>query len=158
MAFFKKLFSEKEEERPPEKPGRIFNKVLTGRYFGCEEDIHDEERIAAAKREKVKLIEEMELLPKFKRSLTVTYDTPLKDPAKRAEEGQAVHLVFQKESMHNSMVHITELSFIVKGCDLEEFEEMSGISLENDFRDLTNFVYEGEERRKKDREALSEHL
>jgi hypothetical protein len=153
VTFFKKLFSEKKEEKtPPETPGRIFNRILTGKYFGCSEDICDEERIKAAKQEKIKQIKELGLFPKFKRYLP--------SPSQRSngsetyEEPRAVHIVFQKEAIHNSMIHITEISFIVKQCDFEEFEQMSGVSLEKDFRDLTDYVYNGEERRKEERSGM----
>jgi hypothetical protein len=42
----------------------------------------------------------------------------------------------------------------VKQCDFEEFEQMSGVSLEKDFRDLTDYVYNGEERRKEKRSGM----
>jgi len=54
------------------------------------------------------------------------------------------------------MTHITEISFIVNSEDFDEFEKMSGVSLDNDFRDLTvrenSALYDGEERRKGKRE------
>ena len=53
------------------------------------------------------------------------------------------------------MVHITEISFTVDSSEFDEFQKMSGVSLNKDFRDLTpksdNPVYQGEERRKEGR-------
>ena len=54
------------------------------------------------------------------------------------------------------MVHVTEISFIVNHSDFDEFEKMSGVSLSDDFRDLSSdensAVFNGKERRKKKRE------
>ena len=73
-------------------------------------------------------------------------------------EISSVHVVFQKEVLAEkwNMIHITELSFVVNYVDFEEFEKMSGVSLNNDFRDLTSedksTPYKGKERRKEKRE------
>ncbi len=56
------------------------------------------------------------------------------------------------------MTHITEISFIVNRFDFNEFEKMSGVSLSDDFRDLSSnensTVYNGKERRKKTRDII----
>jgi len=73
-------------------------------------------------------------------------------------EISSVHVVFQKEVLAEkwNMTHVTEISFIVNYADFEEFEKMSGVSLKNDFRDLTSYKnntpYEGKERRKEKRQ------
>jgi hypothetical protein len=72
-------------------------------------------------------------------------------------EISSVHVVFQKEVLAEkwNMLHVTEISFIVNYADFEEFEKISGVSLNNDFRDLTSYEnstpYKGKERRKEKR-------
>jgi hypothetical protein len=60
------------------------------------------------------------------------------------------------------MVHVTEVSFIVPKEEFEEFENMAGVTLEKDFRDLTEYdgkkLYEGKERRKKPRPSPLERV
>jgi hypothetical protein len=65
----------------------------------------------------------------------------------------SVHVAFQKEVFAEkwNMVHVTEISFSVLYSDFEEFEQMAGVSLRNDFRDLTSTTFNGEERRKEKR-------
>jgi len=73
-------------------------------------------------------------------------------------EISSAHVVFQKEVLAEkwNMIHVTEISFVVQYCDFEEFEKMSGVKLNEDFRDLTsetkNTSYKGKERRKEKRE------
>lgn len=72
-------------------------------------------------------------------------------------EISSAHVVFQKEVLAEkwNMIHVTELSFVINYIDFEEFEKMSGVSLNNDFRDLTfedkSTPYKGKERRKEKR-------
>jgi len=72
-------------------------------------------------------------------------------------EISSAHVVFQKEVLAEkwNMIHVTEISFIVNYADFDEFEEISGVSLSNDFRDLTsedkNTPFRGKERRKEKR-------
>ncbi len=148
LEFFKKIFSSKKEERAePEPPGRTFNRVITSKYFGCEEENPeaDTEHIAVMKQKKIDQINEFELEPKF---LRYTYN-------KNGKEIESAYVVFQKEvtSQRGSMVHVTELAFTVKRHNFEELEKMANISLENDFRDLTDHQYKGQERRKERRDT-----
>lgn len=143
----KNLFiQKKEKEYVPSPPGRTFNSILTGRYFGCEDKNADDITIAEAKKEKIDQIKELGLVPKFVR---FSYD------AAKLEEDHPVsaHVAFQKEVFAENwnMVHVTELSFTVLHDDFEEFETMSGVSLTNDFKDLTSITFSGKDRRKKKR-------
>jgi len=132
----KSLFGTQKEEVVSDPPGRTFKKVLTGDYFdGAKKDA---DAIARSKQDKIDQIETLELLPKF---LRFTY---------KKEEPISVHVAFQKEVFARkwNMIHVTEISFTVKASDIEEFEKMAGVSLKNDFKDLTEVHYEGKERRK----------
>ncbi len=151
---FKKLFAKKKEDAYiPNPPGRTFKRVLTGRYFGCE-DVHaDESAIAEAKQEKIDQINELELVPMF---IRYSYDGRNKRGTDTEEDHPAsVHVRFQKEVFAENwnMVHITEISFIVYYSDFGEFEKMSGVSLSDDFRDLTSTTFNGRDRRKEKREV-----
>jgi hypothetical protein len=119
---------------------------LTGRYFGCEDKNADDITIAEAKKEKIEQIKELELKPMFVR---FSYGP------KRSENDQPVsaHVAFQKEVYAENwhMVHVTELAFTVLHEDFEEFESMAGVSLTNDFKDLSTVTYNGEERRRQKR-------
>ena len=153
IEIIKSLFGKKkEEEYVPDPPGRTFNKVLTGRYFGCEDENAEECEVTKAKQGKIDQIKALELIPMFTR---YTYKGT-QDEEK--QEAISVHVVFQKEvpSERQSMTHVTEISFIVNRADFEEFETMAGVSLKDDFRDLTDTgngtAFKGKERRKKRRE------
>jgi len=147
LKFFKKIFSSKKEETvEAEPPGRTFNRIITSKYFGFkEENINDDtEHITAMKQSKIDQINKLELEPKFLRYIY----------SKDGKEIESAYVVFQKEvsSQRGSMIHVTELSFTVKRHNFEELEKMANISLENDFRNLTDYQYTGEERRKERRE------
>ncbi len=164
IGIFKNLFGKKKEkEYISDPPGRTFNKVLTGRYFGCEDVNADESHITEAKQKKVDQINELGLLPMFtrysykdtsqnKREAQTKEDHP--DP-----EVSSVHVVFQKEvpAEKQNMVHVTEISFTINRSDFDEFEKMSGVSLSDDFRDLSSdensAAFNGKERRKERRKA-----
>lgn len=157
IEILKSLFGKKKEKEPvPDLPGRTFNRVLTGRYFGCEDADADETLVAKAKQEKIDQIHELVLAPMFiryaytdtnknKRGLQAGENYP-------DQEASSVHVVFQKEELRN-MIHITEISFIVNRSDFDEFEKMSGTSLSDDFRDLSSATFNRKERRKKHRES-----
>lgn len=149
----KNIFTKKKEEYTPDPPGRTFKRILTGRYFGCEDVTADAAKIAQAKKEKIDQIRELELLPKY---IRYTYE-------KTKEQTQdkkivSAHVAFQKEVLAQkwNMIHVTEISFTVNYDDFDEFEQMSGVQLTKDFRDLTPnndaAAYQGKERRKKKRE------
>jgi len=150
IEMLKNLFSrKKEEEYVPDPPGRTFNRVLTGRYFGCEDINADEAVITKAKQEKIDQIHELELVPMFVR---FTYDDTQEDETDMYPV--SAHVSFQKEvfAKNWNMIHVTEISFIVLSSDFTEFEEMAGVSLTQDFRDLTNTKFAGKDRRKGKRE------
>ncbi|HHO65286.1 MAG TPA: hypothetical protein ENJ71_02070 [Epsilonproteobacteria bacterium] len=136
----KKLFGT-QEEVVSDPPGRTFKKVLTGDYFDSGKKDADAATIAKSKQDKIDQIETLELLPKFVR---FTYEK---------EKLSAAHVAFQKEVFARkwNMIHITEISFTVKASDFDEFEKMAGVSLKNDFKDLTEVHYNGEERRQSQR-------
>ena len=147
------LFGKKPEEYVPDPPGRTFNRVLTGRYFGCEDENADEETIANAKQDKIDQIQELELTPKFVR---YTYENTTHDETREEHRRPiSAHVAFQKEVFAQkwNMVHITEISFTVYSEEFEEFEKMAGVSLSNDFRDLTKTKFTGKDRRKEKREV-----
>jgi len=140
----KNLFkTKKEKEHVPNPPGRTFNQVLTGRYFGCEDKNADDITIAEAKKEKIEQIKKLQLLPKFVRFAYDPSDLEKERPV-------SAHVSFQKEVFAENwnMVHVTEISFTVLRDDFEEFETMAGASLKKDFKNLTSTSYHGKERRK----------
>ena len=153
----KSIFGKKKvKEYVPDPPGRTFKRVDTGRYFGCEKLVTDEIRIAEAKQRKIDQIVELELIPMF---IRYSYKNKIETHAEDNNlEISFAHVVFQKEVLAEkwNMIHVTELSFVVNYVDFEEFEKMSGVSLNNDFRDLTfedkSTPYKGKERRKEKRE------
>lgn len=146
LNFFKKLFSKKEETIIPEPPGRTFNRIITSKYFGCDDENSnaDAEQIAKMKQSKIDQITEFGLEPRF---LRYTFTT-------NGSEIASVDVVFQKEttSQRGSMIHVTELAFTVRQEDINEFEKMANVNLEDDFRNLTDHKYNGTERRKEKRE------
>lgn len=148
----KKLFGKKKKQTDvPSPPGRTFNRVLTGRYFGLEDVNADKNAIAKAKQEKIDQIKELELLPVF---LRYSYESKnKKDIDNDKNHPASVDVAFQKEIFAENwnMVHVTEISFTVLYDDFEEFEQMAGVSLSDDFRDLTSTTFNGEERRKETR-------
>jgi hypothetical protein len=151
IKMLKNLFSKKQEEAyVPDPPGRTFNKVLTGRFFGCEDKNADAETIAKAKKDTIDQIQELELVPMFVR---FTYDDTTKNESEEEKHPTAAHVAFQKEVFAENwnMIHITEISFIVNSSDFDEFEKMAGVSLTKDFRDLTNTMFTGKDRRKEER-------
>jgi hypothetical protein len=148
ISWFKKLLG---KEQPPqeEKPGRIFKRILTGEYFGLQSPDATQEQIRQAKAEKIDTIRQLDLKPMYiryaiKKNMKTAYQPAV----------TAAHVVFQKEVLDQKwhMVHVTEVSFIVPAEEFEEFETMAGVSMEKDFRDLTDYEgvkhYTGEERRK----------
>ena len=160
LGIFKSLFGKKKEtEYIPDPPGRTFNRVLTGKYFACENVDADEHRITESKQKKIAQIAELELIPMF---IKYSYE----DRSYRRTQGRedhpvpeisSVYVVFQKEvsAQRGQMTHVTEISFIVNYPDFNEFEKMSGVSLSDDFRDLTSYntaPFNGKERRNKRRE------
>ena len=146
IKMFKKLFGIKEEQEVvADPPGRTFKRILTGDYFGCEKNETDIHKIAQSKQNKIDQINELELVPMF---IRYTY---IKDSIVSA------HVAFQKEvhAKKWNMTHVTEISFTVYYDEFEEFEQMSGVRLSEDFRDLTAYAnedaYKGAERRKEKR-------
>jgi hypothetical protein len=154
IEILKKIFGKKKEQTDvPNPPGRTFNRVLTGRYFGCEDVNADEKTIAQAKQEKIEQIKELELVPMF---LRYAYESKRKKNIKNEEDHPtSVHVAFQKEVLAENwnMVHVTEISFTVLYADFDEFEKMAGVSLKDDFRDLSSTAFNGKDRRKDKRET-----
>jgi hypothetical protein len=154
IEMFKKIFGKKKEQTDvPNPPGRTFNRVLTGRYFGCENVNADDDTIAKAKQEKIDQIKELELVPMF---IRYSYDRKRGEGIDREEDHPtSAHVAFQKEVFAENwnMVHVTEISFTVYYSDFDEFEKMAGVSLNDDFKDLTSTTFNGKDRRKDEREA-----
>lgn len=149
----KNLFGKKQEEKNiPDPPGRTFKRILTGRYFGCEDANADEITIAKAKQEKINQINELGLTPMFVR---VTYKDIKNNKAPEENQPLSAHVTFQKEVFAEkwNMIHITEISFTVYYADFDEFEIMSGLSLTKDFRNLSSITFNGKDRRKEKREV-----
>ncbi len=156
IEMFKNLFGrKKEKEYVPDPPGRTFKRIDTGKYFGCEDKNTDENQILKAKQRKLDQITELGLIPMF---LRYSYRNTGKDKKESGPEVTSAHVVFQKEVTAEkwNMTHVTEISFTIEYSDFDEFEKMSGVSLDNDFRNLTSnnntVPYNREERRKKKRE------
>jgi len=76
------------------------------------------------------------------------------DPPGRTHPISA-HVAFQKEVLAEkwNMVHVTEISFTVYRADFDKFEKMSGVSLTDDFRDLSSTTFNGKDRRKDKRDT-----
>ena len=150
----KKLFTKaNKKEVTPDPPGRTFKRILTGRYFGCEDSTADATKIAQAKQEKINQICELELIPMY-----IKFNYEVKQEETHDKKIVSAHVSFQKEVLAKkwNMIHVTEISFTVNYDDFDEFEHMSNVHLNEDFRDLTpnndTEVYQGKERRKKRRE------
>lgn len=147
----KNLFGKKQEEKNiPDPPGRTFKRVLTGRCFGCEDVNADEITTAKAKQEKINQINELGLAPMFVR---LTYTDIKKNKEQEEDQPLSAHVTFQKEVFAEkwNMIHITEISFTVYYADFDEFEKMSGVSLTEDFRNLSATTFNGKDRRKEQR-------
>jgi len=164
LEIFKNLFGKKKEKvYVPDPPGRTFNRVITGRYFGCEDVNAEESLVAEAKQKKIDQITELKLLPMFTRYSYKDTDKNKRETQVSEDhpdiEVSSVHVVFQKEvpAEKQNMVHITEISFTVNRSDFDEFEQMSGVSLSDNFKDLSSdensVAFNGEERRKVKRET-----
>ena len=151
IKLFKKLLGVIEEkEYTPDPPGRTFKRVITSKYFGAEDPEATKEYVTKAKQNKIDLLIEHEVVPKF---LRYTF----KD--KEQKEVESVFVVFQNEEIDEqwNMVHVKEVSFYINASDFKEFEEMAFVSMEHDFKDLTELNeenYQGPERRKEKRESL----
>jgi len=154
IKLIKNLFTKtKKKEYTPDPPGRTFKRMITGRYFGCEDVTADDAKIAQAKQYKIDQIREHELLPMYVR---YTYKTT----KEQAQDKKIIsaHVAFQKEVLAKkwNMVHVTEISFTVNHDDFDEFEQMSGVLITKDFRDLTpnsdTPSYKDKERRKNKRD------
>jgi len=154
IEMFKKIFGKKKEQTDvPNPPGRTFNRILTGRYFGCSDVNADEDTIAKAKQEKIDQIKELELVPMF---IRYSYESKNKKGIDTEEDHPtSAYVAFQKEVFAEkwNMVHVTEISFTVLYADFDEFEKMAGVRLNDDFRDLSSTAFNGKDRRKEKREA-----
>ncbi len=159
IAWLKRLFGKEEKAKEEEKPGRTFKRVLTGDYFGLQNPEASSEEIAVAKQEKIDTIRTLGLKPVFLR-----YALKKQMLSDGIPKITAAHVAFQGEILDEkwNMVHVTEVSFIVPKEEFEEFEKMAEVSLEKDFRDLTEYdgkkLYEGKERRKKPRSSPLERV
>ena len=151
MKILKNLFKKKEKKAYiPDPPGRTFKRILTGDYFSNNAPQSDEKSAQKSRESKIEQIKALALKPKF-----VRYR--YKNSLNTEQEIAFIHVVFQQETLAEkwNMVHVTEISFIVYPYELDLFENMAGVSLENDFRDLTldeDKPYQGEERREAPRE------
>ena len=139
---FKKVFTKKKKQAVlSDPPGRTFKKVLTGEYFSCEKENVDQSFINKSKQDKIDQIKTLELVAKF-----VRFEY-------KKEELVSAYVSFQKEVFAEkwNMLHVTELAFTVRASNFEEFESMANVSLKEDFTDLTEVKYSGEERRNEQR-------
>ena len=162
IEILKNLFGIKnKKEDLADPPGRTFKRIETGRYFGCENVNADENNVMNAKQRKIDQIIQLELIPMFIRYSHEDTNKRItqEEENKLTTEISSVHVTFQKEVFAEkwNMVHVTEISFIVNRSDFNEFEKISGVSLSDDFRDLTSTenatAFKGKERRKKKRDA-----
>ena len=146
----KRLLGIKEEEVIiADPPGRTFKRIHTGDYFSSEKADADPEMIARSKQNKIDQIKTWELKPKY---IRFKYKQNISEDAEK-DELLFAHVVFQKEVFAKkwNMLHVTEISFNVKGEDIEEFESMAEVKVNEDFIDLTEIHYGGVERRQKER-------
>ena len=154
IEIIKNLFGiKKEEKQIPNPPGRTFKRILTGRYFGCEDINADKDAIAKEKQDKIDQIKELGLVPMFVR---YSYQNSKKADLKIEEVHPiSANVAFQKEVFAEkwNMVHVTEISFTVYYSEFDEFEKMSGFSLKKDFRDLSSTSFSGRDRRTEKRDS-----
>ncbi len=156
LQFLKNLFSPKKQTKDINAPGRTFKRILTGEYFGYKDDtLYDSSQVKKAKQRKLNQIKELSLSPYY---IRYTYDATSKNS--EIDKIKTAYVVFQKEVFAEkwNMVHVTEISFTIYANDFQEFEEMSGYSLTNDFRDLTSYNKDypiANERRKKHRTYIT---
>ena len=143
LALVKKLLGKREPYRyEPDPPGRTYKKILTGQYFGGTTPHHNEQTRLASKENKIRLINEHQLLPA---TVRYTYKKEFDDTLYKVSNDQkdilSAYVVFQKEVFDEkwNMVHITELSFILYPHEFYEFESMANVSLKENFKDLTAF-------------------
>ncbi len=159
MGLIKRIFGNKKKNNSEETvPGRTFKRILTGDYFGLRNPDAPVEAVQKAKEEKIRQIRELELKPVY---LRYRLKNGVGEAAKK-EEIEAAYVSFQKEEYDPklSMVHVTEISFLVLKDEFEEFETMANVSLEKDFRNFyTNGEepYIGKDRRKKPRQSPFEN-
>ncbi|MCF6244119.1 MAG: hypothetical protein L3J43_03715 [Sulfurovum sp.] len=138
-----------EDKSTEPKPGRTFNKILTGKYFGLDDKNANKKLINELKDKKIQQINELGLTPKFARYI---YAKGIDDYS--TETPISVHVAFQKErySRKRQMIHISEMSFIVKANEFEEFEKKLEVNILNDFTQLApEHTFKGTERRKEQR-------
>jgi len=150
----KKLFiNEIPIEAEEDAPGRTFKKIHMGRYFGLKDENVNKSFHDDAKKKKIETIKKLELKPKFLRYI---YPKNVQDVTNT--KAVSAYVAFQKEESPKNwnMVHVMELSFIVKSDDFTEFERMADLQLEKDFRHLepegSKAIYQGQERRKQERD------
>ena len=145
-----------KQKSEDDTPGRTFKRILTGDYFGLRNPVATPDMIKKAKQDKIDKIKELGVKPMFLRYARK------KKPGSDEETISAAHVVFQKEEYDDKlhMIHVTEISFIVSRDEFEEFEQMAGVKLKEDFKDLYEVekAYDGEERRTKPRSSLLEDL
>ena len=153
LNLLKKLFIKKETEVIQEDPpGRTFNQIYVGEYFGLKENNAEASLQKEAKVKKIDTIKEHALQPKFLR-----YIYPKNTKDFYSATAVSAYVSFQKEVQPKKwhMVHVTEISFIVRSDDFKEFEKMANVNLSKDFRELppenSKYVYKGKDRRKKER-------
>jgi len=140
----KNIFNTQPKNKKTDSPGRTFKRILTGDYFGLKDASADYTLQTEAKNKKIAQIKAMNLQPKY-----VRYN-------KSNSKIISAHVSFQKEELAVkwNMLHITEISFMVYKSDFQEFESMTNLKLNKDFRDVTQNdtnSYSGLERRKKER-------
>ena len=156
MNIIDRIFGKKEKSMS-ENPGRTFTRIMTGDYFGLRNEHASAEDSFKAKEEKIAQIKELGLVPKYVR---YQYNEGL--VTHNEEDIHAAHVTFQKEEFDpkQNKVHVTEISFIVPKEEFAEFEQMAGVSLKEDFRNLyeSEKVYDGEDRRKAPRPSPFEKL
>jgi hypothetical protein len=131
-----------QKQYEPDPPGRTFKRILTGKYFCGQRLQEDKHSCAKAKQNKINLINEHGLLPMAVRYTYKKESVPtLFEHGYTQDDILSAYVAFQKEVLDTkwNMVHVTELSFILHREEFEEFEAMTGMSLQNDFKDLTAF-------------------
>ncbi|MCF6207267.1 MAG: hypothetical protein L3J47_10315 [Sulfurovum sp.] len=148
LRLWKKFFTDCHEKKR-KVAGRTFRRILCGNYFGLRDYSAAPEAVKLAKLNKIDQIQQLGLVPKFVRYIRK------KVSDEKESQIVAAYVAFQKEVFDPklNMVYVTELSFIVLKEEFEEFEEMAGVSLKKDFRDIDKVekLYKGEERRRETR-------
>ena len=132
-----------KQDLKKDPPGRTFTRIVTGEYFGLQDNNATPEAHRKSKLSKINQIKSHQMKPKY---INYQYSA-------NGLDIKNARVVFQKEIFAEkwNMLHVSEISFIVYANEFEELEEMASVNLKKDFKDISENTYQGEERRQQTR-------